>query len=220
MPTTRQLTADVLFIVQIGLAIIFGGSEFLRLLTTSQGVNLVWLASWLAFLLVNLALMIRANLRHPSRATFQAMASYAIWTVVIAADLAVLLIKGTDIWDGSDTITAVIVGTGIAVTCWMAYRKGKPLSDPMVHGCFGVLFIAVPQFTLAYTILTEGGRGLAGTALIVSNLSILVRLALLSFAIAEAGWDTHRKGAAMSEAANEISWLLVTLAWLARYPGG
>ena len=64
----------------------------------------------------------------------------------------------------------------------------------------------------------EGGRGLAGTALLASNIAILVRLALLSFAIAEAGWDAHRRGAAMSEFANEISWLLVSLAWLVRHP--
>jgi hypothetical protein len=56
--------------------------------------------------------------------------------------------------------------------------------------------------------------------LLASNFSILIRLALLAFAIAEAGWDRNRKGAAMSEFSNEISWLLVTLAWLLRYPGG
>jgi hypothetical protein len=56
--------------------------------------------------------------------------------------------------------------------------------------------------------------------LLSSNICILIRLALLGFAITEAGWDRNRKGAAMSESANEITWLLVTLAWLIRYPGG
>jgi hypothetical protein len=68
--------------------------------------------------------------------------------------------------------------------------------------------------------LREGGQGLAGSALLASNFSILIRLALLGFAIAEAGWDRSRKGAAMSEFANEVTWVLVTLAWLVRYPGG
>jgi hypothetical protein len=219
MSTTKQLTADGLFLAQIGLALIFGGSEFLRLLTSHEGVHLIWLASWLAFLLLNLALTIRAHASRASRVTLQAIGSYAVWTVVIAADLMVLSIKGANTWDASDTVTALIVGLGLALTLLAAYRLGWKITDPMVHGLFGVFFIAVPQVTLAYTIVAEGGGGLAGAALLASNFAILIRLGLLGFAIAEAGWDENRKGAAMSEFANEISWLLVTLAWLVRYPG-
>ena len=36
MPTTKQFTADILFLAQIGLALVFGGSEFLRLLNTTR----------------------------------------------------------------------------------------------------------------------------------------------------------------------------------------
>jgi hypothetical protein len=220
MPTTKQITADVLFLAQIGLALIFGGSEFLRLLKTSQGIPSFWLVSWLAFLLINLALTIRAHVSRPSRVTLQAVGCYGLWTVIIASDVAVLFMKGTDIWRTADTITTVIVGAGIMGTILWGYRRGRGLGDPIVHGYLGVLFIGVPQITLAYTILKEGGQGLAGTALLASNFSILIRLTLLGFAIAEAGWDRNRKGAAMSECANEISWLLVTLAWLIRYPRG
>lgn len=216
MPTNKQLTADALFLIQIGLAIIFGGSEFLRLLRTSQGIPIFWLACWLAFLLVNLTLTIRAHITIPSRVTLQAAGCYALWTVIIASDLAVLMLKGSDIWRPADTITALVVGTGITVTILWGYRQGRGLGDPIVHGHLGILFVAVPQITLAYTIFQEGGQGLAAAALLSSNLSILIRLALLAFAIAEAGWDRHRKGAAMSEFANELTWLLVTLAWLVR----
>jgi hypothetical protein len=217
---TRQIAADILFLVQIGLALVFGGSEFLRLLSTSQGVPIFWLASWLAFLVINLILTIQAHRGRPSRVTLQAIGSYALWTAIIASDLIVLFIKGTDIWGARDTITAIIVGVGIAITLVTARRMGRGFGDPIVHGYFGVLFIAIPQITLAYTILREGGQGLAGPALLASNFSILIRLALLGFAIAEAGWDRNRKGAAMSEFANEVTWVLVTLAWLVRYPGG
>ena len=220
MPTTKQLAADILFLAQIGLALVFGGSEFLRLLNTSQGIPIFWLASWLAFLLINLALTIRAYVSLPSRVTLQAVGCYALWAVIIASDLAVLFLKGTDIWRAADTITAIIVVAGIMVTILWGYRLGLGLGDPIIHGCLGILFIGLPQITLACTILQEGGRGLAGAALLVSNFSILIRLGLLGFAIAEAGWDRNRKGAAMSETANEISWLLVTLAWLIRYPHG
>jgi hypothetical protein len=220
MPATKQITADVLFLVQIGLALVFGGSEFLRLLSTTQGIPSFWLASWLAFLLINLALTIRAHLSRPSRVTLQAVGCYALWTGIIASDLVVLFIKGTDIWRTADTITALVVGAGIVVAILWGRRQGRGLGDPIVHGYLGILFIGMPQITLAYTIFKEGGQGLAGAALLASNVSILIRLALLNFAIAEAGWDRNRKGAAMSEFANEISWLLVTMAWLIRYPHG
>ena len=77
---TKQLTADILFLAQIGLALVFGGSEFLRLLNTSQGIPIFWLASWLAFLLINLVLTIRAYVSCPSRVTLQAVGCYALWT--------------------------------------------------------------------------------------------------------------------------------------------
>ena len=152
--------------------------------------------------------------------TLQAVGCYALWTVIIASDLVVLFLKGTDIWRAADTITALIVAAGIMATILWGYRRGHGLGGPIVHGYLGILFIGIPQITLAYTIFQEGGQGLAGTALLASNFSILIRLGLLGFAIAEAGWDRNRKGAAMSEFANEISWLLVTLAWLIRYPHG
>jgi hypothetical protein len=57
----KRLAADFFFALQIALALISGGSQFIRLLTTSQGVNLSWLASWLAFLLINLTLILRGE---------------------------------------------------------------------------------------------------------------------------------------------------------------
>lgn len=42
------------------------------------------------------------------------------------------------------------------------------------------------------------------------------RLGQLRFASREAGWVRNRQGAAMSEAANEGPWLLVTAAWLVK----
>jgi hypothetical protein len=36
----------------------------------------------------------------------------------------------------------------------------------------------------------------------------------LYFSIREAGWDRNRIGSALSEAANEISWVVTTIVWL------
>ena len=216
MPSAKQLTADALFVLQIGLALISGGSQFLRLLTTSQGVNVSWLASWLTFLVINLALTIRAHRTQPSRVTLQTVLTYIAWTAVIAADLMVLLLMGTERWDLKDTVTTVLVGLGVMIIWLKARRRGLSLADPLVHAGFAMCFIGLPQITLAYKIFTVGGAGLAGAMLLAGHIAILTRLGQLMFAIREAGWDRNRQGAALSEAANETTWVLVTVAWLVR----
>jgi len=214
MPGTKQLTADLIFVLQIALALISGGSQFLRLLTTSQGVNVSWLASWLAFLLINLALTIRAHRTRPSRVTRQTVLTYAAWTAVIAADLGALLWMGRELWDLKDTVTAGLVGLGVVLICFAAWRRGLGLIDPLVNAGFAMCFIGLPQLTLTYKIFLEGGAGLAGAMLLAGHIGIVTRLGQLWFAIREAGWDRNRQGAALSELANEGTWLLVTVAWL------
>lgn len=214
LPAPRQLLADLFFLLQLALALISGGSQFLRLLTTSQGVNTSWLASWLAFLLINLTLTLRAHRRQPSRVTLQTVLTYSSWTVVIAADLGVMLWRELEVWDRLDTLTAAAVGGGLCLTGCTARWRRLPLSDPLVFAGVGVCFIALPQLVLSYKIFQVGGAGLAGAMLLAGHVGILTRLGQLWFALREAGWDRNRLGAALGELANEITWILVSLVWL------
>lgn len=214
MPISKKLTADLIFAVQMSCTMVSGGSEFLRLLTTSQGINLSWLAFWDAFLVVNLALVVKAHRSRPSRVTLQTIWSYAAWTAFISACLAVLLWKGTERWDLKDTATTILVAAGLGLTWLSARRRGLAVTDPLVTGAFGICFIGLPQLTLAYKIFTEGGAGMAGLMLLAGHIGILARLGQLWFAIREAGWDRNRRAAALSELANGSTWLLVTVAWL------
>jgi hypothetical protein len=216
MLLTKKTAADLIFAVQIVCSIISGGSEFLRLLTTSQGVNVSWLASWLAFLGINLTLTIRAHRMQPSRVTLQTVISYAVWTAFIAACLAAMLWQGTELWDAKDTLTGILLGLGLLITGGWAWRQGLKITDPLVNAGFAVCFIGLPQLTLAYKIYTVGGEGMAGAMLLAGHIGIMTRLGQLWFAIREAGWERDRQGAALGELANEATWLLVTLAWLVR----
>jgi len=212
---SKQTTADLFFAVQLGCTLVSGGSEFVRLLTTSQGVNLSWLAFWDAFLAVNLALVIRAHRNQPSRVTTQTILSYASWLLLISACLGAMLWRGQEVWDRGDTVTAAVVGLGLVLNYWQARRLRLAITEPLVMAGFGVCFIALPQLTLTYKILTEGGAGMAGLMLLAGHLGIFTRLGQLWFAIREAGWDRNRQGAVISELANEATWILVTAAWLA-----
>ncbi len=213
---SRQITADALFAVQVGFTFIWGGSQFYRLLTSTQGVNLSWFLNWLIFLVLNLALAVRAHQVQPSRVTLQTFLSYAAWTLMVVADLGAMLWKGTHLWDLKDTVTTGLVALGVVMTLAAAYRLDLGLVDPMVKGYLAVFFKAVPQLALAYKIFMVGGRGLAAAAVVTGHITILTRLGQLMFSIKEAGWDRNRQGSALSEIANEGSWLIATLAWLVR----
>jgi hypothetical protein len=214
MNNKQQLTLNLFFALQLALAAISGASQFLRLLTTSQGVNISWLASWLVFLCINLALTIRAHRTQPSRVTWQTVLTYCAWTLVIAANFALLLWQGTAGWDAKDNITTIVVSLGLLlILAWSRWQR-LPFTDPVVHGLVGVCFIGLPQVILAYKIYQVGGAGLAGGMLLAGHIAILTRLGQLWSALREAGWDRNRLGAAISEAANEITWLLVTFSWL------
>ena len=215
-PRSNRWTTDTLFVVQIGFTFIWGGSQFLRLLSSQQGVNISWFLSWLAFLLLNLVLAFRAHRNQASRVTLQTILSYAAWTAMVLADLGVMLWRGTHIWDGTDTVTTLLVAAGLTLTLLVAYRLNLGLVDPMVKGYLAVGFKAIPQLALAYKIMMVGGRGLAPLAVVTGHITILTRLGQLWYSIKEAGWDRNRRGSALSELANEGSWLVATAAWLVR----
>jgi hypothetical protein len=208
--------ADLLFAVQIVCTLLFGGSQFLRLLKTSQGVSITWFLFWEVFLVLNLVLTIRAHYRQPSRVTLQTVLSYVAWTTVVTADLGLMLWKHTGLWTSSDTLTSAVAGAGIAATLIVAYRRRLTVYDPVVRGYLALFFKAIPQLTLAYSIYKMGGAGVAGVAVVTGHVTICTRLGQLWFAIREAGWERNRIGSAISEVANEGSWIVATAVWLMR----
>ena len=61
----------------------------------------------------------------------------------------------------------------------------------------------------------EGGDGISAVAVWAANATALIRIGQLGIAVREAGWDRARKGLALSEATSELTWIIVTVAWLA-----
>ena len=104
---------------------------------------------------------------------------------------------------------------GAVLTLAVGSRQRLGIADPMVKGWLAVFFKAIPQLALAYKIYLRGGAGLAAAAVITGHITILARLGQLWFSIQEAGWDRNRRGSALSELANEGSWIIATLVWLA-----
>jgi hypothetical protein len=211
---SRTWLTDALFLIQAAATVVFGGSQAARLLSSQQGVNVTWFLYWLIFLLLNVALTLRAHRAQPSRVTLQALASYLLWAGSAAVSLGIFLTLSPSLWDARDTATTLAVAGGIVVLGF-AYR-GLPLRDPIFRGWLALFFKSLPQVVLAVKVGMDGGAGLAPLAVWAGHVTICIRIGQLAFSIREAGWDRNRRGSFLSEVGNELSWVLVTVVWLGR----
>jgi hypothetical protein len=208
----RRLT-DALCAIQIACAITLCGAQFLRMRESIEGVALTWIAFWGAFLLVNLGLAIEAARTFPSRLARQTIAVYAVWSVGCFANLALLLATPGVVWSAIDSVTAWVTGAGVVSATMWGRARGVGWRDPMVQAGWAVACKGVPQLTLAWYILLEGGAGISLVALTAGHLTIGMRLAQIALSIREAGWDRQRTALAIGELANQVSWLVATVAW-------
>lgn len=213
-PDTRQRVADLLFVVQIGCALVFGVSQTWRMLSSVEGLSLSWFLCWALFLVVNLRLSIQAHRVQPSRVTRQTVWAYSLWTAIITANLAALAWHGGGTWTHIDDITLALAAAGVVATLGIGHRHGLGWRDPIVRGWLAVFFKGVPQLTLAWNLALVGGAGLAPFGVFAGHVTICTRLGQLVFSIREAGWDRNRMGSLISEVANEGSWIVATVVWL------
>lgn len=207
---SKQFIAWSLFLIQMGCATVFGLSQFSNMLSSTQGVSMSWFAAWEVFLLLNLWLAYRAHRVQASLITGQTLIMYAFYAVMIGLDLSVLFLRDSWAWSTQDSLTAGFVAVGSVSVLF--FGKGR-IGNPLVKGWLAVFFKAVPQLVLAWTIHEYGGKGLALSAIIAGHVTILCRLGQLTLAIKEAGRDKNRIGSFMSEMANELSWVVVTIVW-------
>ncbi len=183
------------------------------MMTTTEGVSISWLSFWGIFLLINLSLSYRAHRIQPSRVTLQTVITYATWTTAMLLDTAIYLWRDAMIWTQIDTWTAIFAFAGISVTLFVGYRHKLTITDPLVRGYLAVFFKGVPQLTLAYNILMVGGAGVSIFGILTGHITICSRLGQVLMSLREAGWDRNRQGSAISEIANEGSWIVTTIAW-------
>jgi hypothetical protein len=208
-----RVVNDALFVAQLGCAIGFGITQGVTMLSSVAGISITWFALWFAFLLVNLALATSALRRRPDRFMRQTVVVYTTWAIAIAANLIMLLVADSS-WSVVDTVTLAITGVGIVASVVVARARQMAVSDAMVRASFAVFLKSVPQITLAWNILRDGGDGIALFAIIAGHLIITMRLAQIGFSIRISGWDRERFGLAIGEGANEATWIVVTMVWL------
>lgn len=214
MSSWKKLVADFLFGVQIIGAFVLGGSQFFRLLETTEGQLLSMFLGMEAFASINFLLAVSAYREQPSRAVRQALWTYAIWIAFIGSNIAAIFINGGYEWSQNDTRTFTLLFLGAVAVFALMKVKDIGFQDPMPRSLFAMACKALPQFLMALEIAQRGGAGVPPAAIIAGNITILVRIGQFWFAIREAGLNRNLVWLCANEIVNEISWATVTVVWL------
>lgn len=217
---SKKLTADFLFVAQILLAAFFCGSQFVHMLQNGVGVgaSITMFVFVEVFILINLVLAIGAHKAQSSRITLQTLITYGVWTLLWSGNLALVAIAvlkdAHQFLKINELVAMLAVVSGIVATHLWARKNDLPLTDPIVRGCNATVFKAVPQLFQAWKFAIYGGASWSGVAVVMGHITILIRIGQLYFSLREAGWDRNRKGSAISEIGNELSWIIATIFWL------
>ncbi len=209
-----RLVADVIFVIQICLALALGASQFVKMLTSTQGVS----SSMFFFTDVFFALLfwmaVIAYKKIPGRMAKETIIVYAASVAVYSTLLIQTFFKAPVFWEDSDWLTTGLVGAGILVLTGIKTWKDWTMTEPYAKTGLAVCFKAIPQLLLAYKIFTVGGGGVSGLWILSFHCFTISRLVPLVLLNRASAWDRTRKSMLISEAANEGSWILVTIAWL------
>lgn len=214
MSLSKKTIADLLFGVQLVGAILFCGAQFLRSLEDVHGVSVIQFTAACAFVVFNLFLGIGADRVQPSRVTKQAIVSYVVWMVLLAA---VIIAVGTNSeyrWSIQDTTILGLTAILAVATLVFGRLCHLPIRDPMILAFLAIACKSVPQLLLVWAILDQGGSGIPLLSIVVGHCTILLRLGQIYFMVKEVGWERNRMWLAVSESAAELTWLAATIAWL------
>jgi len=193
---------------------VFGISQCVKMLHSTQGVSVSMFALAAAFTGLQTWLACSAYRHKPVWATMQVVIIYVFGVIVYGAMIAIAFVKGAYVWTMSDNVAVVTSGFLAGIVVYIGYSKSLPWYDPIVKGWTNVAVRTVPNLIMAYKILTSGGGGVSTTFVVVFNVLTLMRIAQVVLTSKKLGeWDRNRKGLIIGEIGNELSWLLVTVIW-------
>lgn len=211
-----RLMTDGIFVTQMCLALLLGGGQFVKMLTSTQGVSASMFLFTDVFFCLLFWMAIIANKKFPGRMARQTIIVYATGALAYSLLLIETGIKAPVFWEMSDWVTTGLVFTGIVAIAIVKSVKEWTLTEPYLKTGLGLALKSIPQLLLAYKILQVGGGGVSGLWILSFHVFTISRLVPLVLLNRQSGWDRTRKSMLVSEIGNEGSWLAVTLAWLYR----
>lgn len=194
-----------------------GTSQFVRMFDSVEGVSMSMHLCFMAFLTFMAMIALNAHRAHATRATIQILAIYLVGFGAIGPCTALLakhLLTGFYIWTRSDTITMLCAAVG-SVLIVGTLGKRYSIHDPIVRGLLATCSKALPQLLMAWKMWRDGGEGYAAVAIWTAHITTLIRLGQVILSRERGGkWTRSHMGLFIGEGTNELSWTLVTIAWL------
>jgi hypothetical protein len=163
----------------------------------------------------NILLSLAAYTKHKDQELRRTLLVYGAYFVMYGTFLVLLLVLSHGSWDANDTLTMKLMSVFVGGTFGYALWHKLSLIDPLIKGLYSLGFKTIPQLLMAWKILILGGAGVSFAMLLIVHLLTLIRLGQIFAHTKKLGyWDRNMKGLALAELGNEVSWTLVTLAWL------
>jgi hypothetical protein len=218
MSESAKRIGTYLFWFQIVCAIIFGGSQALKMFESTQGVSMAFFACHGLFALFNLSLSLAALAAADGdrKVKQQSVYIYLMWTGILVVHLVIAGRQMPDKWNLVDSVAMACVSIGVVGVIILAKFQTWPVwapMDPFVKTGLSIVCKSVPQVTLAVNIYLHGSAGLSGVWILVGHITICTRIVHLIVSNHER-WDRNTKGSLISEIWNEASWLVASLAWV------
>ncbi len=204
---------DFLFIFQVSFALLFGFFQIKQMLFVSvEGLSVSTYLFTTLFVGVNTFFAFQANKVLTNRVAIQNLIIYILGTLIYFLFSLILILKST--WSFNDSQTLFFVGTASIIMILRNKKKDLKITDPVLKSDLGIIFRAIPHCFMAYKIFVEGGEGLSVFMVIIFHILTLTRIILIYSSYLKLKTDINRKSILRTEIWNEVSWIIVILAWL------
>jgi len=212
----KQAATDALFAFRIVGTLTHSIPQLHHMLRHTEGVSLSMFMCLTIFFGSLLRLSWQTNKLVPSRLSKQVMIGYVIGCTLSITGVLIIgwhWLHGRYLWGASDNRTLLFAGASSLIVTLIGRWHNLPLTDPIVQGWLANAIKSVPQTFLAYKMWQEGGGGYTAIAIWLSHVMIMIRVIQVVADYVSAP-ERRKAGLIIAEVGNELSWCIVTIAWL------
>lgn len=204
-----------LFILQMLMAIMFSYFQVKHmLLKGTEGISISLFAVVIVFIGANILLAWQSQKLQASIRMKRVIQVYSMWLIVhiilLVETIGLRIYEHRPLIYDLDMSTFLLVGIGYTATIIWAIIKKISYKDPRIKGIIGLISKSIPQILLMTIIFVNGGSGHSAVAIFLPMITPLMRIIQISL---NPNHDKSRKWLLISEWGNELTWIMVALAW-------
>jgi len=201
--------------------VLFGIGSVWVISQQPAGQSVSWYLSFWLFCVVALAITVQEINLNPSSEAYERREIYWLWSIVATVNITACftgkVLSASALWTAKDNLNFSIYAIATTIVVGNAFVTRKPLTDAVVRGWIGFALKAIPQFYLAWLMLDQPSAAPGIVAIGAGLVTITLRLIRLGNPLGMTSWNRQKKGLAIAEYPNFISWTLVGVIWLVHF---